>query len=151
MEKKKTLEGIDSIIRYLQSAHRELSIRWIQLAERKKIHVFNQSKLRVTEAVDDEDCRESMTEYLAFMNSSAARIFPREIDYPFDIDYRVKAVNSIEDKFEDYCEYRPEKGKVSFNKCFNDLFGARAIIDCDEITYENISRRITDLQGIDVK
>lgn len=51
---------------------------------------------------------------------------------------RVKAQNSIEYKIQNYKTEKHEYGKVPINKCFNDLFGIRIILD-SLLSFDQIS------------
>ena len=67
------------------------------------------------------------------------------------VNIRTKAKNSIEYKIKNYIENH-ENGKVSINKCFNDLFGIRIICE-KELSYRKISdfinNKYSDLKCID--
>ncbi len=51
---------------------------------------------------------------------------------------RVKALNSIEFKIENYYENH-ESGKIPLKKCLNDLFGIRIVID-DSFTHSDVKK-----------
>lgn len=54
-----------------------------------------------------------------------------------EINSRVKATNSIEYKINNYMSIKHEYGKVPINKCFNDIYGIRIILD-KAVEYEDI-------------
>lgn len=60
-----------------------------------------------------------------------------------EINSRVKAQNSIEYKIYNYMTEKHEYGKVSLNKCFNDLYGIRIIFK-DDVEYKDIKRFINE-------
>ena len=53
---------------------------------------------------------------------------------------RVKLKNSIEDKIDNYIKNH-EEGKVSVNKCINDIYGVRIIFN-ENIEYDDIKKYI---------
>ena len=54
---------------------------------------------------------------------------------------RVKTPNSVEFKIQNYKTEKHENGLIPINKCFNDLFGVRIILD-DPLDYEQVAEFI---------
>lgn len=59
------------------------------------------------------------------------------------ITVRVKQLNSVEYKIHRYSTGQLE-GKVPINKCFNDLFGIRIIINSDFLNENYFDLKLTD-------
>ena len=64
----------------------------------------------------------------------------------YTVTARVKAQNSIEFKIQNYKTERHELGKVPINKCVNDLFGVRIILEIP-LTFDQIHAFIDDSFG----
>lgn len=149
IDKKDALGGLSDLISHMHRTHIAFSEKWRVFAEHNGISMFNQRTTKVISARYEERYRMAMSGYLSFLNDNEGTIIPENLEFPFDVNHRIKAANSIEEKFEDYCEYRGERGEVSFNKCFNDLFGARAIVGCNSISFEDISAISSKYRGTD--
>jgi len=98
--------------------------------------VFNQKSTKVDD-ISEQQLMPVIKQYRAFLIEHMDDSQFGDGDSDFVIDTRIKNVNSIEDKYDDYMS-REEKGKVNFNKCFNDIFGIRATINCDEMNYHDV-------------
>ena len=116
--------------------HNEVSLKWVQFSEEKGIILFNQKSTRVAD-IEEKNLMPVIKQYTSFLNSCIEVTQFDRTDREFTINNRIKSANSIEEKYDDYLK-REEEGKVSINKCFNDLFGIRAIIECDELTHTDI-------------
>jgi hypothetical protein len=99
--------------------------------------------------IEANDLMSVIKEYTSFLKK-CEKITQFEIaDLQFTVNTRVKNDNSIEEKYEDYLR-RNEQGKVSINKCYNDLFGVRAIVDCQDLSYEIIEKGLSR-EGISIE
>jgi len=102
--------------------------------------VFNQKSTRV-EDIDKKQIMPVIKKYTAFLEDRVLDVQFGESGPNFVIDTRIKNNNSIDEKLSEYMN-RDEKGKVSINKCYNDLFGIRAIVDCDELDYKCVNESL---------
>ena len=60
-----------------------------------------------------------------------------------EVNSRVKALNSIEFKINNYMTAKHEYGEVALNKCFNDLYGIRIILK-ENVEYSTIKEFIDE-------
>ena len=70
--------------------------------------------------------RESLKQNLA---TSEINILLQSSGQGFTIESRIKNINSIFSKIYQYINLKNEKGSVAINKCLNDLFGLRIILN----------------------
>ncbi len=126
------LQLLESLIVAIQKLHSECSSNWEKTCIDR--YRFNQRSTKVIDVKENDSIMESILQYVDYL---------KEVDFSgltslntagFTVTARIKNGNSILDKYEDYINYRPEKGEVSIQKCFNDLYGIRAIIDTSSIS-----------------
>lgn len=137
---------VDSVIEQLRilideiiELHSHISDKWIVHARDNNVILFNQKSKKVSDAKNE--IMTAIMEYDTFLTESEElRTLSERSSEGFIVNTRIKAQNSILEKKEDYCVYGVHKGKVSINKCFNDLFGARVIVDCDNLSYETVEK-----------
>ena len=146
MERKDFLENLDVLISVISRLHAETSDTWSKMGSEQP----NLKSLQVRD-IFEEDLFPTITAYDMFVSSmdldKTIGSYERE---EFEVKSRVKMINSIQSKIERYTNMSHE-GKVSINKCFNDLLGVRVIANCD-ITHEEICghvRNTFDMKCID--
>lgn len=122
----------------------------VRIQRKRGIARFNQKSTKVSDLNDKQKSMDAIIQYVNFLNGMQDI---RQFDYKkegFVVNSRVKNLNSVQEKYEDYLFYRPEKGKIQVNKCFNDLFGVRAIIDCDNLSTEYVMDALNDYSNVEV-
>ena len=136
MRKDEALKRLNNLTNMIIRVHDRVSDEWVQFSEKNRIVLFNQKSTKVVD-IDEKNLMPIIKQYTSFLNNRIEVTQFDSTDKEFTINNRIKIANSIEEKYDDYLK-REEKGKVSINKCFNDLFGIRVIIDCDELTHDDI-------------
>ena len=139
------LVQLTELIGTIYNVHSELTKSWRIYANQANIQIFNQKSVKVKHLMEKPLLMESVSAYVEYLKGrTELSLFNKESD-GYEVMCRIKNHNSIEEKIEDYCMYRQEKGEVSVNKCLNDLFGIRIVIDCGTISTDEIEIAIGDL------
>lgn len=96
-----------------------------------KYERFNFKKKTVNDIRDYDEILYEINNYRDFMNimSSQAIEFIPDYFWNNNVTSRVKAQNSLEAKIDKYVNGKEEKGKIPINKCINDIFGIRIVVD----------------------
>ena len=144
MDKDTSLEKLDALIGRIVIAHHEQSKEWISHCIGSNIDLFNQKKYKVAHIQKKPEIMDSIRGYVEFLNERGIVNTFEYSEIGFTVTSRVKNVNSINEKLEEYCNHRDERGEVQINKCFNDLFGIRVTIDCDKLQFVDIRKRFED-------
>ena len=125
------------LIKYIDDLHQKISSDWEAYAISNKIEQVNLKNKKVCDIPKDHSIFDEIEEYRTFLNKiDFNKLFVPYNQPDFETKSRVKMANSIEDKIDRY-NGREHQGKVSINKCFNDLYGIRVIINV-ETTHEEI-------------
>lgn len=128
------LGELKRLIDYIQTAYTEITGEWMRGADT----TINLKKSLVTDIDFDGPVYESIMGYIRFLNGKSAAItLPLSSVCSRPVTSRVKAPNSIESKIQNYKTERHESGRVPVNKCVNDLFGVRIILETP-LTFEEI-------------
>ena len=131
---KSVFDELKNLIDYIQMVYAEVTSEWWH-AESVKI---NLKKSQVSDIDADGTIYKSIMEYVQLLNERSADITLRLSSVcSCQVTARVKAQNSIEYKIQNYKTDRHEFGKVPINKCVNDLFGVRIILE-SLLTFEEI-------------
>ena len=141
MEQSEAMYKINNLVKKIAQVHTDISKEWENYSAVRKIELFNQKSKKV-EDIEKYKLMPIIKEYTFFLSNHEKVTLFDDTDKEFTINSRVKNVNSIEEKYNDYLNYREEQGKVSINKCFNDLFGIRAIIDCEDLSFDFLRRNL---------
>jgi len=141
----KTIEHeICELVDDIFSMHSEITERWCEYREREGIVKFNQKSTKISDLSGKQESMDAIIRYANFLSGiQSIRGFDCRKE-GIVINSRVKNINSIQEKYDDYLHYHPEKGKIQVNKCFNDLFGVRMIIDCDDLLTDSIKDMLGD-------
>ena len=126
---------INELIREITNVHSDLCDEWIRYAKDNRLELFNQKAKKVVD-IEKDRLMPVITRYTQFLRERSEITQFDYSDRGFIVNSRIKNINCIEEKYDEYLNARKEKGEVSINKCFNDLFGIRAIIDCDSLTHD---------------
>ena len=91
---------------------------------------INLKKTLVSDIDEDGIIHQNIIEYAQLLNEKSADIVLRLFSVcSYQVTARVKTQNSIEYKIQNYKTAQHELGKIPINKCINDLFGVRIIVD----------------------
>lgn len=136
MKKDEALNRLTDLCDMIKRAHDKVSEEWVHFTDKNGIKLFNQKSTKVAD-IEDRNLMPIFKQYTSFLVEQIENDQFDRTDKEFTVDSRIKTSNSIEEKNDDYLK-REEEGKVNINKCFNDLFGIRVIIDCNELTHSDI-------------
>lgn len=127
-------DDLKDLIDYIQTVYAEITDEW----RHGKSAKINLKKSQVSDIDVDGTIYKSIMEYVQLLNERSAGITLRlSFVCSCQVTARVKAQNSIEYKIQSYKTDRHEFGKVPINKCVNDLFGVRIILE-SPLTFEEI-------------
>ena len=131
---KSVFDELKNLIDYIQTVYTEITSEWWH-GESVKI---NLKKSQVSAIDADGTIYKSIMEYVQLLNERCADITLQLSSVcSCQVTARVKAQNSIEYKIQNYKTDRHEFGKVPINKCVNDLFGVRIILE-SPLTFDEI-------------
>lgn len=127
-------EALKKVIDYIQSKYEEIALRW----KNCEVSKFNLKQKRVSDITIGQDIYMSIVAYTQLLNKLSADI---SVDLSSicsqKVTARVKAPNSIEYKIQNYKGPKHENGEIPINKCLNDLFGVRIILN-SQLTFQSI-------------
>lgn len=133
-------EGMDNLsflIDYVSGIHRRVSMMWLDMIDGGSIDACNIRKRTVLDMRSDRSIDEFVSSYDRFLNDIKVReLFMYEGVPDFSVCNRIKMQNSVSMKADVYL-LKDHGGRVSIDKCFNDLFGIRVITDAP-LTLESI-------------
>ena len=132
-------EDLEKLIYMIREEYSFINLKW-EVYNRDEISL---KKKLVKDIVNDNTIKSKIFEYRNFINDNIIDFtikVQKEVFGECRINTRVKAQNSIEYKTKNYYENH-EKGKIPINKCFNDLFGIRIILN-QNIKHEEIRKFI---------
>lgn len=119
-------DELKDLIDYIQTVYTGITNEWLH-GESAKI---NLKKSQVSDIDVDGTIYKSIVEYVQLLNERSAGItLQLSFVCSCQVTARVKAQNSIEYKIQNYKTDRHEYGKIPINKCVNDLFGVRIILE----------------------
>ena len=125
------------LIKYIGDLHQKISSDWEAYATSNNIEQANLKKKQVCDIPNERPIFEEIEGYRTFLNNiDFNKLFVPYNQPDFETKSRVKMANSIEDKINRYNGFE-HQGKVAINKCFNDLYGIRVIINA-KTTHEEI-------------
>lgn len=129
------LNYLDQLIPIVIEIYSDVQKSWEETRNEK----INLMRKQVRDIKKDNNIFNTILEYKSFLNDNNIKMY--EILYKSNlkncvINNRIKAQNSIEYKIDRF-QKEKEQGKMSINKCLNDLFGLRIIID-EEFNIEEV-------------
>ncbi len=136
------LEELDKLINFIQTEYVQLTTKWEQSDYYTKI---NLKSTQVCGLLENKLILDTIIKYREFINQNNIQLlmdFKKFNSENATVNIRTKAKNSIEFKIENYIKNH-ENGKVSINKCFNDLFGIR-IICSEELSFDEVLKLINN-------
>jgi ppGpp synthetase/RelA/SpoT-type nucleotidyltranferase len=127
-------DELEALINYIQSVYTEITEEWMQYKTSK----INLKKARVSDIDINGAIHQYILDYVRLLNGHITNITLQLSSVSsYKVTARVKAQNSIEYKIQHYKTGDHEFGKVPVNKCINDLFGVRIILD-EPLTFGQI-------------
>ena len=140
------LIAVKNFICDMNAAYEEFTAKWNDEYKGVKINLRKKTIKEVGGV--DGPLYGDVVSYLSFLNENSPLItvcLLQHGEFVFRVSCRVKARNSVVYKMDHYTNTKEhEFGNVSVNKCLNDLFGARLILD-DNITFEELNALVNDL------
>ena len=132
------LEELYELIIFIQKEYLEFNNKW---KESNYYYEINLRKNEVCDLLNDEEMLNIIFNYREFINENNVQLVMDFQKFNSDnsrVSTRVKLKNSIEYKITNYTK-SPEhgNGKIQINKCLNDLFGIRIIME-QNIEFEQV-------------
>lgn len=152
------LKELYELVNFIQKEYFEFNEKW---KESNYYYNINLRKNEVCDLLDDEEMLNIIFNYREFINVNNVQLiidFQRFNSDKSKVSTRVKAKNSIEDKITRYTKgLEHGNGKIQINKCLNDLFGIRIVMEYDfkfeeilnlvEKNYDNLKCRDASNRG----
>lgn len=130
------IEELERLIDFIQIEYIEFNKKWKESNYYSKINLRNNL---VCDLLDNELILETVFNYREFINESNIQLimdFKQFNTENSKVNIRTKTKNSIEYKIKNYIENH-ENGEIPIDKCLNDLFGIRIIMN-KRLTYNQI-------------
>lgn len=122
------IEELEKLIDFIQIEYIEFNKKWKESNYYSKINLRNNL---VCDLLDNELILETVFNYREFINESNIQLimdFKQFNTENSKVNIRTKTKNSIEYKIKNYIENH-ENGEIPIDKCLNDLFGIRIIMN----------------------
>ena len=133
----KTLLELEELIQKINNTYIKATESW----QKNNSYPYNQATTYVKDVVPNFLVFMNAMNYLDFLNSI---IEDELLETSALVERtRVKTLNSLLCKIYSYINVKQEKGKVPINKCLNDLYGLRIIIDT-KFEYDEIKQLINN-------
>lgn len=136
------LESLEKLIYTIQEEYNNINVKWNNQERDKKINLKN--KL-VKDIIKENNIKSKIFAYRNFINDNIIDFTIKLQNEDFKdckINTRVKTQNSIEYKTQNYYKNH-ENGEIPINKCFNDLFGIRIILE-QNVEHKQIQKFIKE-------
>ncbi len=129
------LEELDRLITYIYERYDYVQKSW----ENYEYISVNLKKALVKDIYTNNDILNLIINYRLFIiNNFNLELDLSKLSEVKKVSSRIKAKNSIQYKIYNYIKNH-NNGEIPINKCFNDLYGIRIILD-EEIKYSKIKR-----------
>lgn len=133
---------LSALIDGIQSMYESVNARWSLVCNEK----MNLKKLLVKDITVGDAAFRMILEYGRFLNSTLPPYLIKLSRMCACVTARVKTQNSIEYKLQAYCGEKHAMGNIPVNKCMNDLFGIRVILDRN-VPFDSIMLFLNDAYG----
>lgn len=124
-----SMSVLENLVDEINNTHRNFSLTWLSEQETK----YNLKKKRIDHVVESDGV--ILLSFLKIINSYHSSLLSLHAELEFEYSYsefeirtRVKQKDSIINKLIQY-RIDNDEGKISINKCLNDIFGLRIIFD----------------------
>lgn len=133
------LEDLDTLISFIILKYEETNNNWNRICKRNNI---NLKKISVKNIFSREDILQNIFDYREFLSDNALDLTLSftKLNLNSNVNTRIKLRNSIEYKLDNYIKNH-NNGEGPINKCFNDIFGIRIILE-NNIEYEKLKEFI---------
>ena len=124
-------DDLDKLIVFIDQEYGKLYKKW----KKSSLYVpINQKKNLVKDIKEDNIVLKSILNYRQFVNENhlGFKMSLNKLLLNSEINSRVKSLNSIEYKINNYMSAKHNYGEIPINKCFNDIYG---IIDSSKGKY----------------
>ena len=133
------MNDLNDLISIIESQFENINDCWINS---ENYFSLNMKRKKVIDVYNDEKLLLYVFNYREFIKDNISNVIEAIQANAFSnvVNTRVKAINSIQYKIQNYALYR-EEGKIPLKKCLNDIFGIRIILK-DDVNFMMISKRI---------
>ena len=117
---------LEKLINFIIEKYDEINLEW---EKNENYNQLNMKKIQVADVYIDKEKLNYIFNYRNFINDKFSYIFNelQQIGFLGNVTSRVKALNSIQYKIENY-KLNHENGKIPLKKCLNDLLGFRIVL-----------------------
>lgn len=115
------MDDIIKIIEFILKEYSLMNNKWKKYNNR----IINLRKKQIDDIFSNQNLLDNVYDYQSFLNDNSFDVSKRleELEIKSEKKMRIKTLNSIQDKIERY--KKKLDGKVSINKCLNDIMGMR--------------------------
>ena len=133
---------LEKLINFIIKKYDEINLEW---EKNENYNQLNMKKIQVADVYIDKEKLNYIFNYRNFINDKFPYIFSelQQIGFLSNVTSRVKALNSIQYKIENY-KLNHEDGKIPLKKCLNDLLGFRIVL-LNDIDYNSVKSYIKDI------
>ena len=133
---------LEKLINFIIKKYDEINLEW---EKNENYNQLNMKKIQVADVYIDKEKLNYIFNYRNFINDKFSYIFNelQQIGFLSNVTSRVKALNSIQYKIENY-KLNHEDGKIPLKKCLNDLLGFRIVL-LNDIDYNSVKSYIKDI------
>ena len=133
---------LEKLINFIIEKYDEINLEW---EKNENYNQLNMKKIQVADVYIDKEKLNYIFNYRNFINDKFSYIFNelQQIGFLGNVTSRVKALNSIQYKIENY-KLNHENGKIPLKKCLNDLLGFRIVL-LNDIDYNSVKSYIKDI------
>ena len=133
---------LEKLINFIIKKYDEINLEW---EKNENYNQLNMKKIQVADVYIDKEKLNYIFNYRNFINDKFPYIFSelQQIGFLSNVTSRVKALNSIQYKIENY-KLNHEDGKIPLKKSLNDLLGFRIVL-LNDIDYNSVKSYIKDI------
>lgn len=136
-------EDLKILVDYIQTVYDDITDNWIN-SEHAKV---NLKRTLVSDLESEGTVYQNIMDYTQLLkDQSTFIVMELSVLCTCPVTARIKTKNSIEFKIQKYKTESHEFGKIPVNKCINDLFGVRIVLE-EPADYETIQAFIEGTYG----
>ena len=146
------VDELDKLIEFIYNKHDIISKDW---KKDKRYKPINMKKIQVADVVLNNELLDIIYDYRNFISNYYTDLLNdiSLLKLNNQVELRIKAYSSLQDKINRYyAEKKHEYGKISINKCVNDILGIRLIFNEAKNLQEvmnYINKKYNNLKSID--